>query len=155
MFLIIKEWGEYSGQGYHVCFAAKTNDEAEQAVETLKKIDEYNNIESKKMYSLVEEYKKTLGYRIEPDRPHKSSTDPKGNISQKDWLHNYILPYQKLRAEISAKNHSLYNKVLEFIKNNQPAFPEEFLKFQKHIGISCYTYSVYSNTYLIQQVEVL
>jgi len=131
------------GEGYDnsTClFACKTKEDAEKSVALLKKIFAFNKQSTTKFKVDIEVFKKTLGYKTYPAKPHKSTQDPKDLISQKDWMIKFVKPYNDELQEISKFNSLLDRKVTAFKSSYPFEIPVEFEKFKNYVKLNEYWY---------------
>lgn len=155
MFIIVRESGEYSDHESRTLFACETEVEAEKAVSILNQIDEYNKITSEKYRNDIAEFKKTLNYKPLPQRPHKSTLDPKSLISQKDWENKYLAPFKAFFAEAADFNNQLDSIVDDFKKNYPREIPEEFMQFKQYVVLNEWSPYYSNRSYSVEKIDVI
>lgn len=155
MFVVIREWGEYSEHGARCICICNSNEDAKKAIDLLKKVDQFSISESKKLKSAIKEYENSLGIKTYPLPLKKSIIDPKNIISQNDWLKYYIEPHKKLYTEVYDYNFRLQNKINQFAKDWKYTIPDELMQFKDEIDVSIYSDYRSEYTYSIEEIPVI
>lgn len=153
MFIVIREWGEYSEHGSRCVCTCNTLEDANKAIELMVKVDKFSVEESKKLKVAAEEYEATLGMKNYPERPHKSTIDPNNLISQKEWLKR-IDTYNKRHHEVDTHNRALRDKTMLFVKNWKYDLPQELETFRRYVSVSNWYSSCFEKqfTYDVEDV---
>lgn len=156
VFVVIKEWGEYSDHGEAVICGCTSKELANDVVLLMKEIALFSEVESFKLKEAYETHRLTLGYKPYPQRPYKTTIDPKNLISQKDWMKDYIDPYNKLQTEASKFNVELDGKLREFERDylKMLVIPAHFHPFEEQVAVSAYHYHN-EYTFSVQEIPVL
>jgi hypothetical protein len=154
MFIVVREWGEYSDHGSRCAFACETEAEALLGVELMKKIDAYNKERSKKYQQDIEEFKKTLDYKPYPPVLRKNVVDPFNLIPQKEWISKNMKAHGEIVSEFHKHNDALEVQVENFKRLYPREIPEEFKGFEGDIVLN--EYSCYDDYhYSVEEIKVL
>lgn len=144
MFVVYSEQGEYSDYRMNNICVCQNVMGAKLAVSILKEMKEYMIEESKKFMIARKEFEDSLGIIAFPEKPHKSTIDPKNLISDKIWMKDYILPYKNQFDKANQHRAESLCKIQEFkdnyIKQALKNLPEKFIPFKDYFGISDYGY---------------
>jgi len=158
MYIVVREWGEYSDKGSHCVAASETLEGAEQIIILFKKIEEFNTKLSAQFRVDFAEFEKTISPEKPPIfKPKKSEIDPKNKISQGDWERNYLNPWRKAQTEIDDYNTQLHLAKQTYYKNyiKNATIPVEFVPFKNYIAIDKYGWSLPEYTYSIEEVPLV
>ncbi len=156
VFVVVREWGEYSDHGESTICVCHSETAALRAIEIMKELDQIQHDECGKFKAASEEYRKSLGEKPYPVKPKKSFVDPDNLISQRDWYLNHVLPYDMDYKEVSEHNHKINLKAIELERKyvSEYPLPEKYKLFAKFFHPAPYTYLNNKYSYTVNEVMV-
>lgn len=142
MFVVIRNWGEYSDRGERVIGVCSTEEKANKLADLLKRLDQFSIQQSELLQAKLEVWKKDNLEPISPTRPHKSTIDPKGLITNSEWLK--IIEKWKKSSEGRQVEFKIWNaKRSEFEKEfiQSIEIPEDLKMVASHLSVNTYHFS--------------
>lgn len=152
VFVIVKEWGEYSDKGSRCICVCDSQDDAMKVVSILDELEEFCKQESIILKSTFDEFRETLTDLNYPNPPDKFKLDPKHKLNKQQFAEKYLNSYNQECNMIRENNSENQKKLAKFIEESMPEIPNKFHDFKDEIAISPYYASRDKNWYNIEEV---